>query len=53
MYFIFREMSSVSLFIGTLNGELLIFVLNVFIHQETNKLCFNKNEWAILLFIVL
>ena len=35
------------------NGKLLMFILNVFIYQETNKLRFNKNEWGILLFIVL
>ena len=34
------------------NGKLLMFILNVFIYQETNKLRFNKNEWGIL-FIVL
>ena len=26
------------------NGKLLMFILNVFIYQETNKLRFNKNE---------
>ena len=35
------------------NGKLLMFILNVFIHRETNKLRFHKNEWGILLFIVL
>ena len=35
------------------NGKLLMFILNVFIYQETNKLRFNKNEWRIFLFIVL
>ena len=35
------------------NGKLLMFILIVFIYQETNKLRFNKNERGILLFIVL
>ena len=26
------------------NGKLLMFILNVFIHRETNKLRFHKNE---------
>ena len=35
------------------NGKPLMFILNVFIHQETNKLRFHKNERGILLFIIL
>ena len=34
------------------NGKLLMFILNVFIYQDTNKVRFSKNEEFNLLFIV-